>query len=51
MTDAQSKKLEEIDWQFLKDEIPSALSEAAEGVGSIGKIVQSIKEFAHPGRF
>ncbi|WP_306149368.1 MULTISPECIES: ATP-binding protein [unclassified Roseibium] len=48
MTDAQSKKLEEIDWQFLKDEIPSALSEAAEGVGSIGKIVQSIKEFAHP---
>lgn len=52
-TDKQSaaertSQLEEIDWSFLKDEIPGALKEAAEGVESIGKIVRSIKEFAHP---
>jgi len=43
-----SDKLEDMDWDFLKDEIPAALSEAAQGVKTIGKIVQSIKEFAHP---
>ncbi|GAB4522605.1 MAG: hypothetical protein Tsb0019_24450 [Roseibium sp.] len=41
-------QLADIDWSFLKDEIPAALSEAAQGVESIGKIVRSIKEFAHP---
>ncbi|WP_068406710.1 ATP-binding protein [Labrenzia sp. OB1] len=46
--EAQAEKLEAMDWDFLKDEIPAALSEAAQGVVSIGKIVQSIKEFAHP---
>ncbi|MBN9672100.1 sensor histidine kinase [Roseibium aggregatum] len=42
------EQLRGMDWDFLKDEIPSALLEAAEGVESIGKIVRSIKEFAHP---
>ncbi|WP_346910254.1 hypothetical protein [uncultured Roseibium sp.] len=41
-------QLRDMDWEFLKEEIPSALSEAAAGVESIGKIVRSIKEFAHP---
>ncbi|GGB49518.1 hypothetical protein GCM10011316_22060 [Roseibium aquae] len=41
-------ELEELDWEFLKEEIPAALSEAGDGVASIGKIVHSIKEFAHP---
>ncbi|WP_153772190.1 ATP-binding protein [Labrenzia sp. CE80] len=48
LASAQSEQLEEIDWSFLKEEIPAALSEAAQGVDSIGKIVRSIKEFAHP---
>ncbi len=45
---AHAEKLEDLDWEFMKDEIPAALSEAVEGVSSIGKIVLSIKEFAHP---
>ncbi len=44
----RAARLEDMDWSFLKDEIPAALGEAAEGVESIGKIVRSIKEFAHP---
>ncbi|MEM1288070.1 MAG: ATP-binding protein [Pseudomonadota bacterium] len=43
-----NERLEEIDWGFLRDEVPAALSEAANGVESIGKIVRSIKEFSHP---
>lgn len=43
-----TKELEALDWAFLRDEIPAALSEAANGVESIGKIVRSIKEFSHP---
>jgi len=41
-------QLDAIDWDFLRDEVPAALSEAANGVESIGKIVRSIKEFSHP---
>lgn len=41
-------QLEAIDWDFLREEVPAALSEAANGVQSIGKIVRSIKEFSHP---
>ncbi|MGD1888087.1 MAG: ATP-binding protein [Cohaesibacteraceae bacterium] len=47
--DAQiGPQLEAIDWDFLREEVPAALSEAANGVESIGKIVRSIKEFSHP---
>lgn len=44
----QADLMEEMDWDFMKEEIPAALNEAVEGVASIGKIVRSIKEFAHP---
>lgn len=42
------KELEDVDWEFVKDEVPAALNEAICGIESIGKIVRSIKEFSHP---
>ncbi len=40
---------EEIDLQFLKEEIPKALEQSLEGVGRVTKIVRAMKEFSHPG--
>lgn len=48
LANEHADKLEDLDWEFVKDEIPAALAEALDGVASIGKIVRSIKEFAHP---
>lgn len=41
-------EMSELDWEFLKEEVPAALNEAISGIESIGKIVRSIKEFSHP---
>jgi PAS domain S-box-containing protein len=41
--------LEEADVQYLTEEIPRAVSQSLEGLGRIGDIVRSMKEFAHPG--
>lgn len=40
---------EEADWEYLTDEIPSAISQSGEGLKRISKIVQAMKEFSHPG--
>jgi PAS domain S-box-containing protein len=37
------------DLEYLLEEIPTALSQSLEGVGRVTKIVQSMKDFAHPG--
>jgi two-component system NtrC family sensor kinase len=42
--------IEELDFEFLADEIPHALEANREGLERIAKIVLSIKEFAHPGQ-
>jgi len=39
----------EVDLDFLKEEIPSAIQHSIEGVEHISKIVRAMKEFAHPG--
>jgi PAS domain S-box-containing protein len=41
---------EEIDLDFLWDEIPKALEANLEGLERIAMIVRSMKDFAHPGR-
>ncbi len=41
--------LEEIDWEFLQNEIPQAINQSREGVQQISKIVLAMKEFSHPG--
>eukprot|EP00903_Cladosiphon_okamuranus_P004274 g4272.t1 len=55
-TDDDSKVLEEIqdleeeiDLEFLQDEVPSALKNSLEGMERISKIVKSMKDFSHPG--
>lgn len=40
---------EEIDLEFLEEEIPQSISRAVDGVGRVAKIVRAMKEFAHPG--
>ncbi len=38
----------EIDWEYLKPEIPTAIKQSQEGIQRITKIVQAMKEFSHP---
>lgn len=38
----------EIDWDYLKSEIPTAIEQSREGIQRITKIVQAMKEFSHP---
>jgi signal transduction histidine kinase/HAMP domain-containing protein len=40
--------LEESDWDFIRDELPTALKDAEGGVQAIRNIVQSVKAFSHP---
>ncbi len=40
--------LEELDWQFLNVEIPTAVSQSKEGIRRITTIVRAMKEFSHP---
>ena len=45
---ALNTALEKLDWEFLADEIPSALAEAAEGVETVSRIVLSMKDVSYP---
>lgn len=40
---------QEIDWEFLQEEVPSAIDQALEGRNRVAEIVRAMKEFAHPG--
>jgi PAS domain S-box-containing protein len=40
---------DEIDLDYLVDEIPTAINQALEGVARVSNIVRSMKEFSHPG--
>ena len=44
-----SATLEEVDYDFLREEIPLAISQSIEGIERITKIVRAMKEFSHPG--
>lgn len=41
--------LEELDIEFLKEEIPKAMSQTIEGVNRVSEIVRAMKDFSHPG--
>ncbi|WP_449246712.1 PAS domain S-box protein [Desulfarculus baarsii] len=47
---AAQELAQEIDHDYLIEEIPKAIGSSLEGLGRVAKIVQSMKEFAHPGR-
>ena len=40
---------EDMDIEFLRDEIPKAFNQTLEGVDRVARIVRSMKEFSHPG--
>ena len=39
----------EVDFDFIRQEIPSAIRQSLEGIDRITRIVRSMKEFSHPG--
>lgn len=41
--------LTELDWDYLKEEIPTAIRQSREGIRRVTTIVQAMKEFSHPG--
>ena len=41
--------LESLDYEFLRDEIPSAITQSLEGIDRITSIVRAMKDFSHPG--
>ncbi len=41
--------LEEVDWEYLAEEIPEAIRQSKDGVQRVTSIVQAMKEFSHPG--
>ena len=43
------ERIEELDLEYLEEEIPVAIRHTLKGVGRIAKIVQAMKIFAHPG--
>jgi len=40
---------EDVDLDYLNQEIPSAIDQSLEGVARVAKIVRAMKEFSHPG--
>ncbi len=40
--------LDEVDWQYLQEEIPQAISQSRDGVARVSSIVRAMKEFSHP---
>lgn len=40
---------EEIDIDYLREEIPKAINQSLEGIERVGEIVRAMKEFSHPG--
>lgn len=47
--DEARRTMQEVDYEYLSEEIPSALAQAREGVDRITKIVSAMKAFCHPG--
>ncbi len=40
--------LEDVDWQYLQEEIPQAIGQSRDGVDRVSSIVRAMKEFSHP---
>jgi signal transduction histidine kinase len=47
--EAFDEAVEEVDLEFLQEELPAAAHQAVEGVGRVAEIVRALKDFSHPG--
>lgn len=45
---AIGKALEEADLEYLREEVPLAITQGLEGLKQVAKIVQAVKQFSHP---
>jgi len=43
------QKQQKMDIEFLREEVPLAISQSLDGVGKVANIVKAVKEFSHPG--
>ncbi len=43
------RAIQEIELDYLREEIPSAISQAIDGIERVSEIVRAMKEFSHPG--
>ncbi|MDR3631047.1 MAG: CHASE domain-containing protein [Desulfocapsaceae bacterium] len=41
--------LDDADWDYLKEEIPSSIQQSREGLHRVTSIIRAMKEFSHPG--
>ncbi len=48
--EAMLADFDKADLEFLNEEVPRAVEQSLEGVARVRKIVQALKEFAHPGK-
>ena len=47
---AEARRIaDEIDLDFLREELPASISQSLEGIGRVSEIVRAMKEFSHPG--
>ena len=44
-----SEVLEDLDMDFLAEEVPLAMGQSLDGIGRVSKIVQAMRNFSHPG--
>lgn len=49
LIDEIEEAVDEVDIDFLLEEIPMAIDQSLEGIDSVGNIVRSMREFSHPG--
>ena len=42
-------KKQEIDFEYLSEEVPQAITQSTDGIGRVSHIVKAMKEFSHPG--
>jgi len=44
-----ARRRQEMDMEFLREEVPLAISQSLDGVEKVANIVKAVKEFSHPG--
>lgn len=49
LAEKANAKREEVDVEYLAEEVPTAISQSLEGIDRVTKIVRSMKDFSHPG--
>mgnify|MGYP000144135493 CR=1 FL=1 len=47
--ESEMESLEDLDMDFLAEEVPLAMGQSLDGIGRVSKIVQAMRNFSHPG--